>query len=67
MKSLYSILVMAVCLVVCLTCGLNLYAYWDLGLKFGTGGCLYALVLMLAGGLLTRTLIGLLKNMTAKR
>ena len=67
MKSLYLILVMAVCAGVCLVCGLNLYAYLDLKLKFGTGGCLYALVLLLAGGLFFRTLTGLVKNLTAKK
>lgn len=67
MKSLYSVVVLLVCAVICVICGLNLYAYLDLGLKFRIGGCLYALVLLLAGGLFFRTLAGLLKNLTAKK
>lgn len=67
MKRLYLVLVMLVCTVVGLVCGLNLYAYLELGLKFGSSGCLYALVLLLAAGLFLRSLNGLLKTLAAKK
>jgi hypothetical protein len=67
MKRLYLVSVMLVCAVVGLACGLNLYAYLDLGLKFGIGGCLYALVLLLAAGLFLRALMVFIKSLAAKK